>query len=136
MNLFRSRSLLVVIFLLAIVLQMLTPFLHAHTGASSQFGLHLHVASTGFESAVASEAGKVFFTSTTEESAEVGVPTSRQSDQLDLLVLNFYALVLFAFVFAVSRVRQVFSFYSNDRFAYQRYAQSSPPLSLAPPLDL
>ena len=136
MNLFRSRSLLVVIFLLAIVLQMLTPFLHAHTGASSQFGLHLHVASTGFESAVASEAGKVFFTSTTEESAEVGVPTSRQSDQLDLLVLNFYALVLFAFVFAVSRVRQVFSFYSNDRFAYQRYAQSSPPLSLASPLDL
>ncbi len=136
MNLFSSRSLLVVIFLLAIVLQMLTPFLHAHTGASSQFGLHLHVASTGFESAVASEAGKVFFTSTTEESAEVGVPTSRQSDQLDLLVLNFYALVLFAFVFAVSRVRQVFSFYSNDRFAYQRYAQSSPPLSLAPPLDL
>ncbi len=136
MNLLRSKSLLVAIFLLSIVLQILTPFLHAHTGASSQFGLHLHVASTGFESALASESGKVFFTNTSSESPEVGVPTSRQSDQFELIVLNFYALVLFALVYTLCRLRQASSFYSVDRFAYQRYAQSSPPLSLAPPLDL
>jgi hypothetical protein len=136
MNLLRSKFLLISIFSLTIVLQILTPFLHAHTGASTQFGLHLHVASTGFESAAASESGKIFFTNTTGESPEVGVPTSRQSDQFELIVLNFYTLVLFALVYAVCRTQQTSYFYSADRFAYQRYAQSSPPLSLAPPLDL
>ena len=136
MNLLRSKPLLVTIFLLTILLQMLTPFLHAHTGASIQFGLHLHVASTGFESAVASESGKVFFTNTTGESPEVGVPTSRQSDKFELLVLNFYTLVLFALIYTASGMLRTSSFCSVDRFAYQRYAESSPPLSMAPPLDL
>ncbi len=136
MSLLRSKPLLVVIFLLAVVLQVLTPFLHAHTGASSQFGLHLHVASTGFESSAASESAKVFFTSTTEESPEVGVPASRQSEKFDLLILSFYALTLFALVYAVSCLKQIYYFCSVDRFAFQRHAQSSPPLSLAPPLDL
>jgi hypothetical protein len=136
MKILRSRSLLIALFLLAVILQILTPFLHAHTGTSSQVGLHMHVANTGFESAVASESGKVFFTNTTEESPEVGVPTSRQSDKFDLIILNFYVLALFALVYAVSRTQPDSSFYSADRFAYQRYSQSSPPLSLAPPLDL
>ena len=133
MNILRSKSLLVVIFLLTIVLQILTPFLHAHTGASSQFGLHLHVASTGFESAVASEGGKVFFTNTAEESPEVGVPASRRSDQFDSIVLNFCAAVLFTLIYAASGMRRAPAFCRVDRFAHHRYSQSSPPLSLAPP---
>jgi hypothetical protein len=136
MHVLRSKPLLVASLFLAIILQVLTPFLHAHTGASSQYGLHLHVASTGFESANASEAGKVLVTTSTEESPEVGVPASRQSDQFDLVILNFYVLALFALVYATYAARPIFHFYSLDRFAYQRYAQSSPPLSLAPPLDL
>jgi len=133
MHLLRSKPLLVAALFLAIILQVLTPFLHAHTGASSQFGLHLHVVNTGFESANASETGKVFLTSSTEESPEVGVPASRQSEEFDLLILNFYVLALYALVYLAGGVGKVSSFYSVDRFAYQRYAQSSPPLSLAPP---
>ena len=136
MNVLRSRSLLFTALFLAIILQVLTPFLHAHTGASSQFGIHLHVASTGFESAQATETGKVFLTNTNEESPEVGVPVSRQSDQFDLVILNFYVLALFALAYAACAARPIFHFYSLDRFAFHRYAQSSPPLSLAPPLDL
>ena len=136
MHVLRSKPLLVVALFLAIILQLLTPFLHAHTGASSQHGLHLHVDSAGFESANTSEVGKVFITTSTEESPEVGVPASRQSDQFDLVTLNFYVLALFALVYATYAARPIFHFYSLDRFAYQRYAQSSPPLSLAPPLDL
>ncbi|MBU3541402.1 hypothetical protein ICN33_09025 [Polynucleobacter sp. UB-Tiil-W10] len=132
----RSKPLLVAALFLAIILQVLTPFLHAHTGASSQYGLHLHVASMGFESANASKTGKAFITTSTEESAEVGMPASRQSDQFDLVILNFYVLVLVALVYATYAARPISHFYSIDRFAYQRYAQSSPPLSLAPPLDL
>jgi hypothetical protein len=132
----RSKPLFVAALFLAIILQVLTPFLHAHTGASSQFGIHLHVASTGFESAQATEAGKVFLTNTNEESPEVGVPVSRQSDQFDLVILNFYVLALFALVYATYTSRPISYFFTLDRFAYQRYAQSSPPLSLAPPLDL
>ncbi|OZA33244.1 MAG: hypothetical protein B7X83_07540 [Polynucleobacter sp. 17-46-58] len=79
MHLMRSKPLFAAALFLAIILQVLTPFLHAHTGASSQFGIHLHVASTGFESAQATEAGKLFLTNTNEESPEVGVPVSRQS---------------------------------------------------------
>ena len=136
MHVLRSKPLLAAALFLAIILQVLTPFLHAHTGASSQYGLHLHVASTGFESANASETGKAFMTTPTEESPEVGVPASRQSDQFDLVIINFYVLVLFALVYATYATRPIFHFYNLDRFAYQRYAQSSPPLSLAPPLDL
>jgi hypothetical protein len=136
MHLLRSKPLFVAALFLAIVLQVLTPFLHAHTGASSQFGLHLHVTNTGFESARATEVGKVFLTTTTEESPEVGVPASRQSDQFDLVILNFYVLALFALVYATYTSCPISYFFTLDRFAYQRYAQSSPPLSLAPPLDL
>ena len=136
MHLLRSKPLFAAALFLAIILQVLTPFLHAHTGASSQFGIHLHVASTGFESAQATEAGKVFLTNTNEESPEVGVPVSRQSDQFDLVILNFYVLALFALAYAACAARPIFYFYSLDRFAFHRYAQSSPPLSLAPPLDL
>ena len=136
MHVLRSKPLLVAALFLAIILQVLTPFLHAHTGASSQYGLHLHVISAGFESANASETGKAFVTTSTEESPEVGVPASRQSDQFDLVILNFYVLVLVALVYATYAARPISHFYSIDRFAYQRYAQSSPPLSLAPPLDL
>jgi hypothetical protein len=136
MHFLRSKPLLFAALFLAIILQVLTPFLHAHTGASSQFGLHLHVASTGFESAIASETGKLFLTSTAEESPEVGVPASRQSDQFNLIILNLYVLVLFALVYSAGGARNISSFCSVDRFAYQKYAQSSPPPSLAPPLDL
>ena len=136
MHVLRSKPLLIAAVFLAIILQVLTPFLHAHTGASSQHGLHLHVDSAGFESANTSEVGKVFITTPTEESPEVGVPASRQSDQFDLVILNFYVLVLFALASATYIATPISHFYSLDRFAYQRYAQSSPPLSLAPPLDL
>ena len=136
MHVLRSKPLLVVALFLAIILQVLTPFLHAHTGASTQYGLHLHVVSTGFESANASETGKMLITASTEESPEVGVPASRQSDQFDLVILNFYVLALFALAYAACAARPIFHFYSLDRFAFHRYAQSSPPLSLAPPLDL
>lgn len=136
MSLLRSRPLLVAIFLLTIVLQMLMPFLHAHTGVSRQSGLHPHVVSAGFQTAIAPNADKVFFTNATEESSEVGVPVSRQSDQFKLLILNFYVLILFALVYAARGVNQSYSFCSVDRFAYQRYTQSSPPLSLAPPQRL
>ena len=132
----RSRSLLFTALFLAIILQVLTPFLHAHTGASNQSGLHLHVASTGFESAQATEAGKAFLTNTAEESPEVGVPASRQSDQFDLGILSFYVFALFALVYAAYISRPNPYFFTLNRFAFQRYAQSSPPLSLAPPLDL
>ena len=136
MHVLRSKPLLIAIFLLTVVLQMLIPFLHAHTGASTQFGLHLHVASTGFESAATSEGVSPSFTNMIEESPEVGVPASRQGDQFDLTIFSFYALVLLSLVYAASGTLKTSSFYSVDRFAYQRYAQSSPPLSLAPPLDL
>jgi hypothetical protein len=122
--------------MLTVVLQMLIPFLHAHTGASTQFGLHLHVASTGFESAATSEGVSPSLTNMIEESPEVGVPASRESDQFDLALFNFYVLVLFAVVYAANRMLKTSSFYSVDRFAYQRFSQSTPPLSLAPPLDL
>ena len=135
MQFLRSKPLLLAALLLAIILQVLTPFLHAHTGRSSQFGLHLHVASTGFESANAPEVGKVYLTSVTEESPEVGVPTSLQNEKFDLIALCFYALAFFILVYSASSGRQIY-FFSVDRFAYQRYAQSSPPLSLAPPLAL
>ena len=135
MQFLRSKPLLLAALLLAIILQVLTPFLHAHTGRSSQFGLHLHVASTGFESANAPEVGKVYLTSATEESPEVGVPTSLQSEKFDLIFLSFYALAFFIFAYSASSGRQIYLF-SVDRFAYQRYAQSSLPISLAPPLVL
>lgn len=135
MQFLTSKPLLLAALLLAIILQVLTPFLHAHTGRSSQFGLHLHVASTGFESANAPEVGKVYLTSATEESPEVGVPTSLQNEKFDLIALCFYALAFFILVYSASSGRQIY-FFSVDRFAYQRYAQSSPPLSLAPPLAL
>jgi len=136
MHILRSKPLVALSLFLAIILQVLTPFLHAHTGASSQYGLHLHVASTGFESASASEFGKVYVTNTTEESPEVGVPASRQSDQFDLVILNSYVLALFALVWATYIVRPLSRLWGFDRFAYQRRSQSSPPLSLAPPLAL
>ncbi|OZA13619.1 MAG: hypothetical protein B7Y05_09340 [Polynucleobacter sp. 24-46-87] len=135
MQFLRSKFLLFAALLLAIILQVLTPFLHAHTGRSSQFGLHLHVVSTGFESPNSSEVGKVYLTSATEESPEVGVPTSLQSEKFDLIILSFYALVFFILIYSASSGRQIY-FFSVDRFAYQRYAQSSLPLSLAPPLAL
>ncbi|OYY58156.1 MAG: hypothetical protein B7Y55_03155 [Polynucleobacter sp. 35-46-207] len=90
----------------------------------------------GFESAQATEAGKLFLTNTNEESPEVGVPVSRQSDQFDLVILNFYVLALFALVYATYTSHPISYFFTLDRFAYRRYEQSSPPLSLAPPLDL
>jgi hypothetical protein len=136
MHVLRSKPLLLAALFLAIILQVLTPFLHAHTGASSQFGLHLHVTSTGFESAKAAEAGNAVLANTTEESPEVGVPASRQSEQLDLVILNFYVLALFALAYATYISRSTPYFFTLDRFAYQRYAQSSLPISLAPPLDL
>ena len=136
MHLLRSKPLLAAALFLAIILQVLTPFLHAHTGVSSQHGLHLHVASTGFESAISSVAGKVFLITSTEESPEVGVPASRQSDQFDFVILNFYVLALFALVYAIYIAKQISHFFNLDRFAYRRFAQSSLPLSLAPPLDL
>ncbi|HQT21410.1 MAG: hypothetical protein B7Y05_17595 [Polynucleobacter sp. 24-46-87] len=136
MHVLRSKPLLIAALFLAIILQVLTPFLHAHTGASSQHGLHLHVDSMGFESANASKAGKALITTSAAESPEVGVPTSRLNDQFELVILNCYVLFLFALVYATYTARPIPHFFSLDRFAYQRYAQSSPPLSLAPPLDL
>ena len=133
MSFFRSKYLLVLIFSLAVILQLLTPFLHAHTGASTQFGLHLHVVNTGFEAAVASEAGKSFIVNSSEESPEVGVPASRQVDKIDLIICASYALILFGV--AKLRIGNALKLYfsSVERFAHQRYAQSSPPISLAPP---
>ena len=133
MTILRSRPLLIAMFLLACILQVLTPFLHAHTGASSKAGLHLHVSATGFESVVASEAGNLFLANASDESPEVGVPTSRQSDQFNLIDFNIYTFVLFTFFYTTNKILRTSFFYSDDRFAYQRYAQSSPPLSLAPP---
>lgn len=133
MTIFRSKPLLIAMFLLAGMLQILTPFLHAHTGASSKAGLHMHVAATGFESAVASEAGNLLLTNASDESPEVGVPASRQGDEFNLIDFNIYAFVLFALVYGSSKILRISFFCSSDRFAYQRYAQSSPPLSLAPP---
>ena len=120
-------------FSLAVILQLLTPFLHAHTGASTQFGLHLHVVNTGFEAAVASEVGNSFVNSSSEESPEVGVPASRQADQIDLIICAFYVLVLFGIAnLSLSNVlRPLFS--SVERYAHQRYSQNSPPISLASP---
>ncbi|QWD62028.1 hypothetical protein [Polynucleobacter sp. MWH-UH25E] len=133
MSFFRSRYLLVLMFLLAVILQLLTPFLHAHTGASTQFGLHLHVVNTGFEAAVASEVGKSFVTSSSEESPEVGVPASRQADQIDLIICAFYVLVLFGVAnLSLSNVLSPL-FSSIERYAHQRYSQNSPPISLASP---
>ena len=120
-------------FSLAVILQLLSPFLHAHTGASSQFGLHLHVVNTGFEAAVASEVGKSFVTSSSEESPEVGVPASRQADQIDLIICAFYVLVLFGVTNpSLSNVLRP-HFSSVERYAHQRYSQNSPPISLASP---
>lgn len=120
-------------FTLAVILQLLTPFLHAHTGTSSQFGLHLHVVNTGFEAAVASEVGRSFIASSSEESPEIGVPASRQSDQIDLIICAFYVLVLFGV--AKLRISNFLNpyFSSVERFAHQRYSQNSPPISLASP---
>ena len=133
MSFFRSKYLLVLMFSLAVILQLLTPFLHAHTGASTQFGLHLHVVNTGFEAAVASEVGNSFVNSSSEESPEVGVPASRQADQIDLIICAFYVLVLFGIAnLSLSNVlRPLFS--SVERYAHQRYSQNSPPISLASP---
>ena len=133
MALLRSKPLLVVVFFLAIVLQGLTPFLHAHTGASSQFGLHLHVANTGFESAVKAETGKVFFTSTVEESPEVGISSSRQGERFDFVVLHLTGLAFLILVFVSTGERRVFAYFSVDRFAHRHYSQSSLPPTLAPP---
>jgi len=133
MSFFRSRYLLVLFCTLAVILQLLTPFLHAHTGASTQFGLHLHVANTGFEAALASETGKSFVTSSSEESPEVGVPASRQADPIELIISGSYVLVLFGITkLKVSTLLKQY-IYSVERFAHHRYAQSSPPISLAPP---
>ena len=120
-------------FSLAVILQLLTPFLHAHTGTSSQFGLHLHVVNTGFEAAAASEVGKSFIASSSEESPEVGVPVSRQADQIDLIICTFYILVLFGVAkLSLSNVLRPY-FSSVERYAHQRYSQNSPPISLASP---
>ena len=133
MYLLRSKPLLSVILFLAVVLQGLIPFLHAHTGASSQIGLHMHVVDSGFES-VAPDGGKRKLSSTTSgESPEVGVPASRQNDQFDfdlpdLLSLIFLTLPLIAVFVYQNRFggRYVFT-------VHKAQAQNSLPPALAPP---
>lgn len=122
-------------FFLAVILQGLTPFLHAHTGVSSQIGLHLHLSGTAAESSNSSKA-ELFLTSTSEESPEVGVPQSRQNDHVDfeladLLSLAFLLLPLIFFV-----AHPAMPSFGIDRAVYRYRAQNSLPPALAPPQTL
>lgn len=132
----RSKPLLVITLFLAVVLQGLMPFLHAHTGASSQVGIHLHNSSAGVQSAVNLETQKALLSSTSGESPEVGVPASRQNEQLafdlpDLLVLVFLAFPLASFFVYRNLLgaESVFLFHKLQ-------AQNLPPPALAPPYSL
>lgn len=134
MELLRSKPLLSFILFLAVILQGLTPFIHAHTGASTQIGLHMHVA--GAESATSFDGKPASASMSSEESPEVGVPTSRQSDHFDFDLPDLLSFVFLLFPLMVVLFYQNISPIGLGFIARRNQAQNSLPPALAPPYSL
>jgi len=129
----RSKTFLAIVLFSAIILQGLIPFLHAHTGASSKSGLHVHVVSTGYESATE---GKLSISNIDSESPEIGVPAARQSDQLDFQLANLYLLAAFCLVLFTHLLQQAFVAFNPGVIARRIYRQGCLPPAIAPPSSL
>jgi ABC-type Na+ efflux pump permease subunit len=132
----RHKYLLGLILFFAVVLQGLTPFLHAHTGASSKFGLHMHVVSAGIEAVATPQNQMRLISADTSESPEVGVPASRENEAFAFDLPDVLALV-----FLVIPLVILFSYLSLLKFEYvlffkKIHAQNSLPPALAPPYSL
>ena len=135
MKFLRSKPLLLLALFLAVVLQGLMPFLHAHTGASTQVGIHLHGVNSGV-SPVSAEGKRLILPSTSSESPEVGVPASKQNDQFDFDIPDLLSLVLLVIPLLLGFAYRKTLFSADGSLSHRSQSQNSLPPALAPPVSL
>ena len=127
--------------LILITLQVVLPFLHAHTGISKQAGLHLHFATARLAGEPVDDHFSSVSTVEEHESPEVGVPPAKDKDSDN--ALNFHPMTQLLLVLWMFGVVSLFfppGFWKqglHTRCKLSFYTQSNcPPPSLAPPLAL
>lgn len=134
MKFLRSKPTLLIALFLAVVLQGLMPFIHAHTGASTQVGIHLHSGNSGVSS-VGVGGEQLILSSSSSESPEVGVPASKQNDQFDFHIPDLLSLVFLLIPFLVFSFRKIL-FSADSSLSHRNQSQNSLPPVLAPPASL